>query len=179
MQRNFPIWLIVVLILIVGVLVFNVIGQPPAEISEDPIKIDKSQFQTAPDFTLTDLAGNTVSLTDYKGKNIYLNFWASWCGPCKMEMPDIEKIYQEYKDKDLIVLAVDVGENMDTVNDFVTANQFNFSVLLDPKGSVAKTYKVSSIPVSIFINKEGLIVSKKIGLMTHAQMQAYVSELYR
>ncbi len=94
-------------------------------------------------------------------------------------MPDIEKIYQEYKDKDLVVLAVNVGEGQDTVKSFIDTHQLSFPVLLDSKTEAARIYKVSSIPVSIFINKEGIIAAKRVGLMTHEEMEAYVAELYK
>jgi thiol-disulfide isomerase/thioredoxin len=180
-MKKIPVWFGILFLIIAGVLAFNLFGQPIEEqqAKVNPIPVDKSQVQSAPDFTLTDLEGNSVSLTDFKGKNVYLNFWASWCGPCRMEMPDIEKIYQEYKDKDLVVLAVNVGEGQDTVKSFIDTHQLSFPVLLDSKTEAARIYKVSSIPVSIFINKEGIIAAKRVGLMTHEEMEAYVAELYK
>ncbi len=133
----------------------------------------------APDFTLTDLQGNNVALSQYKGKNIYLNFWASWCGPCKDELPDIEKIFQEYKVKDLVVLTVNPGEEEEIVKKFMEDNQYSFPVLLDSKKDVARLYKTNDIPVSLFINKEGTIVSKKVGLMTGEEMKKAVDALYQ
>jgi thiol-disulfide isomerase/thioredoxin len=196
MKRNFPVWLGVIIVFFAGFLIYSILNRPsdtlqppisqhssdnqqPSE-EQPPItdkSADRSGVQSAPNFTLTNLDSETVSLSDFKGKNVYLNFWASWCGPCKLEMPDLEKISQEYQDKDLVVLAVNVGENQNKVQAFMDANEFSFPVLLDPQGKAAKTYKVSSIPVSIFINEEGIIVNKKIGLMTHSQMKAYISEL--
>ncbi len=180
MQRRFPIWLGVVLVLIAGVLVFNLFEQPAdnQQAKEDPEQVPKTEVQTAPDFALTDLEGNSVSLGDFKGKNVYINFWASWCGPCRLEMPDIEKIHHKYNDQDLVVLAVNIGESNDTVRAYMKNNNLSFTALLDPNGSAAKTYKVSSIPLSIFINTEGVIVGKRVGLMNLEQMEAYVSELY-
>lgn len=180
MKRNFPVWLGIIIVLSAGYFIFNILSEPsntqqPA--NQQSKDSNKSELQSAPDFTLTDLDGNNVSLTDFKGKNIYLNFWASWCGPCKLEMPDIEKIHQEYKDKDLVVLAVNLGENKNKVTSFINANKFSFTVLVDPQGKTARSYQVSSIPVSVFINKEGLIVSKRAGLMTYSQMEAYVNDL--
>lgn len=187
MNRKLLIWLGVIILLSIGYLIYKASGQPtddqqPSNIPQSknqPLGNLKSEVQAAPDFTLIDLGGKTVSLSDFKGKNVYLNFWASWCGPCKLEMPDLEKIYQEFKDKDLIVLAVNVGENKSKVEAFVTSNGYSFPVLLDIQGKAAQTYKVSSIPVSVFVNKEGLIVAKRIGLMTYSQMEASISELLK
>lgn len=195
MKRNFPIWLVVFIILLGSLLAYNILSQksdtllnsqqsaqsktsePTAPQTQQSDTVDKSQVQTAPNFTLTDLNGKTVSLSDYKGKNIYINFWASWCGPCRLEMPDIEKIYQAYKDKELIILAVNIGESKDKVKAFMNVNELNFPVLLDTEGKAAKIYKVSSIPVSLFINKEGVVVGKQVGLMNYNHMESYIKEL--
>lgn len=133
----------------------------------------------APDFTLTDLDGNDVTFKELRGKNIYLNFWASWCDPCKDEMPDIEKIHTEYKDKDLVVLTINTGEDKESVKKFMEASGYTFQVLLDSNLDVARIYKTSNIPVSLFVNKEGKIVEKKEGLMTGAEMKKAVEQLYK
>lgn len=133
----------------------------------------------APDFTLTDLDGNNVTLQDFRGKNVYLNFWASWCEPCKDEMPDIEKIHQEYSDKDLIVLAINTAEDKETVQKFMEAGGYTFRTLLDSNLDVARLYKTSNIPVSFFVNKEGKIVEKREGLITQAEMKKAVELLYK
>ncbi|MBC8061285.1 MAG: TlpA family protein disulfide reductase [Clostridiaceae bacterium] len=128
----------------------------------------------APDFTLKDLNGNEVSLVDYRGKNVYLNFWATWCPPCRSEMPEIEKLYQETKDGDLVILAIDIGEDNKTVTNFIKENQYNFKVLLDEKNEIASAYGISSIPVSLFIDKDGYIVNQQIGAMSLEQMKGYI-----
>lgn len=138
---------------------------------------DSSTGQKAIDFTLTDLDGKKVSLKDFRGKNIYLNFWATWCPPCRGEMPEIEKVYQQYKDKDLVVLAVDLGEDMNTVKDFIQQNKYNFMVLLDSDQSVAVQYNITAIPVSYFIDKDGNIVAKRVGALSEEEMLSYVEQL--
>jgi len=132
----------------------------------------------APDFSLSDLDGNTVNFADFRGKNVYLNFWASWCDPCKEEMPDIEKTFDLYKDKDFVVLTVNTGEDKETVKSFIQNNGYTFPVLLDTNLDVAKLYKTNDIPVSFFINKEGKIISKKVGLMTADEMKQASEQLY-
>lgn len=128
----------------------------------------------APDFTLTDVEGNEVTLSELKGKKVFLNFWASWCPPCKAEMPDIEKLYQETKDSDLVILAVNLGEDKDLVSSFLTKNKYNFPVLLDLKQSVGADYQIRSIPTSYFIDKEGYVRAGKIGAMSYDEMKYYI-----
>jgi peroxiredoxin len=129
------------------------------------------------DFKLKDLNGNELSLSDLKGKKVFLNFWATWCPPCKAEMPEIEKLYQETKDSDLVIVAVEIGEPLDTVKSFINSNKYNFKVLIDPDQSVATKYNITSIPTSYFIDTEGNIVSKHVGGMNIDQMKVYIKTL--
>ncbi len=129
------------------------------------------------DFKLKDLDGKELSLSDLKGKKVFLNFWATWCPPCKAEMPEIEKLYQETKDSDLVIVAVEIGEPLDTVKPFIDKNKYNFKVLLDPDQSVATKYNITSIPTSYFIDTDGNIVSQHVGGMNIDQMKAYIKTL--
>lgn len=129
------------------------------------------------DFTLEDLDGNMVSLSDFKGKKIFINFWATWCPPCKAEMPDIEKLYQETKDGDLVILAVNIGDDKRTVQDFITKNKYSFKVLLDTDSKVGELYQASSIPTSYFVDTEGYLDDGRVGAMTLETMKAYVNNL--
>lgn len=140
-------------------------------INESELKIK------ATDFKLKDLNGKDISLSDLKGKKIFLNFWASWCPPCEAEMPDIEKLYQETKGSDLVIIAVNLGEEPKTVKSFIDSNKYNFKVLLDEDQSVAIKYNITAIPTSYFVDKEGNIVSKKIGAMTYEEMKGYIESL--
>ena len=129
------------------------------------------------DFKLKNLNGKEVSLSDYKGKKVFLNFWASWCGPCKSEMPDIEKLYEETKDSDLVIITINLGEDKDTVKSFLDKYKYNFTVLLDLDQSVAAQYKISAIPTSYFIDEAGNIVSTIRGSLTLLQMKDYINKL--
>jgi thiol-disulfide isomerase/thioredoxin len=139
--------------------------------SSDAIKI------AALNFKLKDLKGKEVSLSDFKGKKVFLNFWASWCPPCKAEMPDIEKLYQQTKDSDLVILAVNLGEGKATAKSFIDNNKYNFSVLLDSDQSIGNQYSIVAIPTSFFIDKEGNIVSTIKGGITLEQMKSNISKL--
>lgn len=129
------------------------------------------------DFKLKDLNGKEVALSDFKGKKVYLNFFATWCPPCKAEMPEIQKLYEETKGSDLVILAVDLGEDSRTVSNFINNNKYTFNVLLDNNNLVADKYQISSIPVSYFIDKDGNIIDKHIGGMTIEDMKNYINKL--
>lgn len=174
MKKLLPFLLIILVVLIVLVVLIYPTDTPPGEY----LPPQTSEVELAPDFTLTDLNGNEITLSQFRGdKNIFLNFWATTCGYCRQEMPDIDEIYHEYKDKDLVVLTVNVGENQRTVQSYIEANKFSFPVLLDTEQKVSRQYKVSSIPVSYFINKEGKIMAQRIGLLTKEQMLSYIYKL--
>ncbi|HHV64936.1 MAG TPA: TlpA family protein disulfide reductase [Peptococcaceae bacterium] len=138
-----------------------------------------SKGSEAPDFTLTNIEGKRVSLSDLRGKNVFLNFWASWCEPCKDEMPDLEQIWQEYQERDLVVLTVNTGESQETVKKYIEENGYTFQVLLDSNLTVARLYNTSNIPASFFINKEGIVIEKKEGFMSGADMKKAVGLLYQ
>ena len=119
----------------------------------------------APDFQLSSLDGQAVSLRDFRGRPVMLNFWATWCGPCQLEMPFIQEIFEdsEFAAKGLAVLAVNIGESPDTVKDFVEGHGLSFPVLLDTTKDVALKYNIRGIPATFFIDENGIIQDMKIG----------------
>ena len=118
----------------------------------------------APEFTLPDLNGNMVSLTDYKGRVVLLNIWATWCLPCVEEMPSMEKLHQEMKDEDFIILAVSIDSlGEEVVIPFVKKHNLSFTVLVDKKATLKKRYQATGVPESIIIDREGRVVEKVIG----------------
>ena len=125
---------------------------------------------SATDFTLEDLHGETVSLSDFHGKPVLLNFWASWCGPCQHEMPFLQEIYedQELQNKGLVILTVNIGESPATAETFMEAGGFSFPVLLDINKSVAGKYNIRGIPATFFIDKDGIIKDMKVGAFASA-----------
>ena len=118
-----------------------------------------------------------LGINHLKGKKVFLNFLATWCPPCKAEMTEIEKLYQETKDSDLVIVSVEIGEPLNTVKSFIDSNKYNFKVLIDPDQSVATKYNITSIPTSYFIDKDGNILSKHVGDMNINQMKAYIKTL--
>jgi len=117
----------------------------------------------APDFQLQGLDGQTVSLGNLRGEPVLINFWATWCPPCRVEMPYIQEIYEEWTDKGLVLLAINIGESSSTVRDFIQSQNLSFTVLLDTKKDVAQRYGVSGIPTTLFIDEDGIIKDKVIG----------------
>lgn len=123
---------------------------------------------SAPDFTVQDINGDTVSLSDYKGTPVVLNFWASWCGPCKGEMPDFQKAFQTYGDKIqfMMVNMTDGGqETVDTASAFISKSDFTFPVFFDTDGSGATAYEVYSIPTTFFIDENGNVSAYSSGMI--------------
>lgn len=118
----------------------------------------------APNFTLPDMNGKSVSLDQYRGKAILLNIWATWCPPCVEEMPSMERLYQTMKGEDFVLLAVSIDENgAEAVAPFMKKYRLNFTVLTDPKGTLKYKYQTTGIPESHIIDKNGTIVEKVIG----------------
>lgn len=117
----------------------------------------------AQNFALKDLNGNEVHLEDYRGKVIFLNFWTTWCPACLVEMPSMEKLYREFKNKDFIILAVDMQEDSETVKKFKAKFKLSFPILLDTDGVVASYYGVNAIPVTYLIDRAGYLYAAALG----------------
>lgn len=137
--------------------------------------------QKAEDFTLRTLEGKRVSLKDYRGKVIFLNFWATWCGFCRIEMPSIEKLWQEFKEEDFAILAIDVQEEGKLVSSFMKKMNLSFPVLLDGKGKTAQSYGIRGLPTTFFLNPKGEIIGKAVGARDWASEESFrlIGELLR
>lgn len=117
----------------------------------------------APDFTLKDIGGNTVKLSDYKGKVVFLDFWASWCPPCRNSIPAIIALHKEFEsNKDVVILGINVGERLDTVQEFMQKENMTYTILLGDN-AVSRNYRVNGIPAFFIIDKEGNIVKNYSG----------------
>ena len=129
---------------------------------------------SAPDFTVYDTDGNAYKLSDFEGKPVILNFWASWCGPCKSEMPDFEEKYQEYGDTIqflMVNLTDNSQETVETASAFLAGQGYTFPVFYDTDISAAQAYGVYSIPVTYFIDEKGDLVTYGKGALTAATLQ--------
>jgi thiol-disulfide isomerase/thioredoxin len=108
-------------------------------------------------FQLEDLNGRTVSLSEIRGNPVILNFWATWCGPCRSEMPLLQQIHETWKDRGLILLEIDIQESAAAVQKFMIDNNLTLTTLLDNDGRVTNLYGISAIPTTFFIDKDGII----------------------
>lgn len=117
----------------------------------------------APDFTLRTLAGERVRLSELRGKVVFLNFWATWCPPCREEMPSMERLHRHFRNRGLAMLAVSVDDNAATVRSFVEAHGVTFPVALDPEARTPTLYGVTGYPETFIIDANGVLVRHVIG----------------
>jgi len=122
-----------------------------------------SQTVSSRDFSLPLVSGEPQSLSALKGKVVFLNFWATWCGPCRDEMPSMEVLYKRFKDKGLEILAVNCQENQENVIAFMANNGLTFPALLDEDGRISGAYGIQAIPTSFLINRDGRIILRLVG----------------
>ena len=170
-RRRAPRWLwsaavgIAVLALTAGLLAwrFKVSAAPPAE-PKNPLMLDEPKMAVqALDFTAVNLSGKTVKLTDYRGSVVVLNFWATWCVPCLEEMPALDRLGRTLSGRKFRVLAVDLQETTEKVQEFAKTHRFGFDLLLDTAGEISSHYGVTRIPVTYVLDQRGTIVSRAIG----------------
>jgi thiol-disulfide isomerase/thioredoxin len=126
-------------------------------------------------FNLQLLTGGNAGLEAFRGNVIFLNFWATWCPPCRDEMPSMENLYQRYKDRGLVILAVDLQENANTVRQFIQSYRLSFPVLLDLDGRVGNNYNIQAIPATYIIDRQGRIIGSKRGSMEWDTPQVFAA----
>lgn len=168
---------VVVLLLVGGSLILGFAGNPSTQYVP-PQKVGEGD--AAPDFTLQDTAGNQVTLSDLRGKVVLVNFWATWCPPCRAEMPSMDRLSELMANDDFVMLAINIEENARAVvPEFLAKNQHSFPVLYDDQGVVQKVYGVYKFPESFVIRKDGVIDDKVIGAIdwAHPETVAYFKTL--
>lgn len=155
--------------------------KPNATPTQSPTKASrpKPPKKGAPayEFSLSDLEGNRVALSDFRGKKVMLNFWATWCGPCRREIPHMVKLYGELYDQGFEIVAVNLREDPAKVARFVEQFKMNFPILLDKYGQVGGEYYVRAIPTSIFLDEAGIIQAVHRGTLTETALRNYVEAL--
>ncbi|MDR2700945.1 MAG: TlpA family protein disulfide reductase [Spirochaetaceae bacterium] len=170
-MKKFPVIFPRAVLLVLGAVLFSLIQQKAsAQISpeteqafrEAKIRIPKQQMVPA-DFSLPLLNGGSAALSAYKGKVVVLNFWATWCQPCRDEMPSMETFYKRFKSRGLEILAVDGGEDAATVLQFIRNNGYTFPVLLDRDNKVNSLYGIRAIPTTFILDREGKIIGQIMG----------------
>ena len=168
---NYPMAVIIFVALTVLVIILSLKLNDSAEFSN---QIDIESGILAPDFTFPGLDGKMVSLSDYKGKVVLVNIWATWCPPCVREMPSMEKLYAKFNNDGFTILAIDMMEEADSVRAFKEEYKLNFPILLDFDGSVAQFYNVMSIPTTYIVDQEGYIIGSAIGTRDWASEIAFM-----
>ncbi len=169
----------------------DVVEIPDETVEEDDVveeEPDADEAATekiaAPDFTLTDQYGNTHSLSDYKGKIIFLNFWATWCPPCRAEMPDIQALYEEYQkmdDPDVVILGVafpNYGkeQSVEGITQFLDENGYTYPVLMDTEASLVLPYYITAYPTTFMIDPDGNVLGYLPGGMTRDIMENVIEQ---
>ncbi|MBB3110263.1 peroxiredoxin [Paenibacillus phyllosphaerae] len=136
--------------------------------------------QRAADFTLTNLEGESVRLSDYAGQPVMINFWATWCPPCKVEMPHLQKLHEDYEDEGLTVLSVNLTSTergSANVGSFVEREGLSFPVLLDAEGQVQEQYRIKGYPTSVFVGRSGVIEERIPGALDYNGMKAVIARM--
>lgn len=131
------------------------------------------------EFQLNDLEGNRVKLSDYRDRVVFISFWQTTSSWCVDQLPLLDELYKTYKDGDAMVIAVNIAEDSERVEEAVYNNNFMFPVLLDTQAEVAKKYSISSIPTNYIINPEGYISDMHIGYMEYQLMEKYIEAAFR
>lgn len=144
------------------------------------LEVGIEEGKLAPDFVLSDINGKQIKLSDYRGKTVLLNFWATWCPPCKAEMPHMEKLYNKYKKDGFEILAVNVTtseKNRNNVDQFIEDYGLTFTVPLDENGKVFQDYGIMAYPTSFFIDSDGVIRKKVLGAVDEEVMEKEILRL--
>ena len=188
MERTYKIlklliWILAFAVVIVGASVLynrlsgevqvNSIATTP-QVVEDPTGETEAQGSEAPDFTVYDLEGNPHKLSDFRGKPVLLNFWASWCGPCQMEMPDFQEFYESHGEEvHFVIVNLTDGqqETVESASEFIAEKGYTFPVYYDTDIDAAVKYGVSAVPVSYFIDAEGYFVAWAQGALSADMLQ--------
>ena len=131
------------------------IGAATSTATEGPITVDRGSGDVAPDFELVSLKGDPLSLSDLRGKTVVLNFWASWCVPCRWEMPFFEAMWREYEDQGIVFVGVAVSDMEEEAREFAEETGVTYPLALDTTGDVTKDYRVRSLPTTYVIDHEG------------------------
>lgn len=155
-------------------------GQPANldPVTDAPVRLRGNPLgQRAPDFTLRDVDGGEVTLSDLRGRPLLINFWATWCGPCRTEMPVIEAAYEQHRAAGLVVLAIDVRENPELARTFAGWLGVSFTLLDDGSGDVAQRYRVTAFPTSFFVDRAGVIRAWQVGAMDRPTLDQHLASI--
>lgn len=136
-----------------------------------------AQGTPAPPFELTTLDGQRITLADLKGQAVVLNFWASWCAPCRAEMPHFEKVYQEYRDRGVVFVGAAIEDDPLSAGVFVRQLGITYPVGLDEGNRIATSYGLTGLPGTMFITRDGMLARRWAGLITEGQLREFLSAI--
>ncbi|MCZ2259495.1 thiol-disulfide oxidoreductase ResA [Sporosarcina sp. G11-34] len=168
-KRNRLIIRTIVLLLLVSAVIYTLIPKEKSKVL--------AVGDMAPDFELVDLEGNKQRLSDYRGEGVFLNFWGTWCPPCKKEMPYIEKLHNEFADKGVKVLSINIKESDLKVKTFRDQYGLTFPITIDKDESVKEAYKFIPLPTTYIINKDGKIEQIISREMTEDEIRSYMESI--
>lgn len=177
-SKNARLWLSIFILVISAAWIWVSRGEP-GETTGGKIPLPRQGF-IAPDFSLETPEGEKISLSELRGSPVLINLWTSWCPPCRMEMPALQKVYDEYRHQGFEILAVNstLQDNREDAVHFANELGLNFPILLDPEGNVSRLYQLQSLPTSFFIGKDGVIREVVIGgPMSEALLRIRVQQL--
>jgi thiol-disulfide isomerase/thioredoxin len=173
-RKYFHLFLIILLLFFLNPYIFKERARAETHFMESLALVRFDEKIKAQSFALKDLNGNEVHLEDYRGKIIFLNFWATWCLACLAEMPSMEKLYSEFKNKDFIILAVDMQEDSEKVRKFKEKFKLSFPILLDAEGVVVSYYGINAIPATFLIDRAGYLYAAALGARDWASEDAFM-----
>jgi peroxiredoxin len=172
-ERNRSNWLFIVAIIILASIVYLTLSSRSTAQNVSPVRIGASLG----DFTLNDLSGKAVHLSDYKGKPVLINAWATWCPPCRAEMPLLSQYYLAHRQQDFVLLAVNAGDPKSDAAAFASQNDLPFTVLLDPGVQLLEDLGVHSYPTSILVGRDGKVKTIHFGMFTQDTIDTEITPL--
>jgi len=174
-SRSIPLIFIGIGLVIIGFVAIALLtnGQNTNEYSVIPSEVNFP----APELTLNDLSGGKVSITDYRQQVVLINNWATWCPPCKLEMPVLEKYFREHTEQGFILIGIEAGDPVDEVTSFINKYNLTFPILLDPNNKSMLAFHNDNLPSSYVINHNGNVVLAWTGPISHTMLEKYVTPL--
>ena len=179
-MRQRVIWQVTTVMAALGLLLLGEAAIAAKDLFE-AMGLAKLPEKAAPDFTLPNVDEQQVSLRQYRGKVVFLNFWATWCIPCREEMPALEQLHQTFQQQDLIILAINLKEGAEQVKTFFQQRTLSFPALLDQNGTVFRDYSVAGMPTTYLIGRDGKLLARGVGGRdwTRAEAQELIRDLVK
>jgi peroxiredoxin len=160
-----------------GLLLVVAVALAACEDGDSEILDGVNQGNRALDFALEDLAGEEVALSDFGGKVVVVNFWATWCPPCRAEIPDLQAAHQDFQEEGLVILGVNVQDPVHLIEPFISEMGMTYPVVMDKTGKVMKDYRAPGLPMSLIVDREGVIQARHVGFLSAEQLDDYLEKV--